>query len=230
MTEAWYAAFGLLALLTVANSVVLIAMVRQVGVLHQRMPPTGPGSVGPDSGTTFKRLELSPVPGGTMDGWATTAVTILAYITPDCGLCERIPGFLEAYTKAASPVERGLVSFVLATDAPEQEAQRFLEQQDIRVPFVRHPRLKDHYDLTGVGAPYLLALVDGRDGQGDEQLLLAGGIVNSLEQLEDLVEISLHRYSAHTADTRKVDAGEPYDAASHGDGSRVGDRLTVMGR
>ena len=219
MNEAWYAAFGLLALLTAANSVLLVAMMRQVGVLHQRVPPTGPGSVGPDAGTSFERLDLSPVAGAAMDGFGTAPVTVLAYVTPACSLCGRIPGFLEAYAGTAPPDERALVSFALATDVPEPEAQRFREQHPTQFPMLLHPRLKDHYELTGVGAPYLLALADDEDAHG-RQRLLAGGIINTLEQLEDLIGIALDHYAAHAAGDEVVLA-EGRDTVTHENGRRT---------
>lgn len=228
MAEVWFTAFGLLALLTVANSILLVAMMRQVGVLHQRVPPTGPGSVGPESGTSFKRLDLSPVPGTSMDGFGTAPVTVLAYVTPSCGLCERIPGFLEAYIAAAPAHERALISFAFATDAPEFEAIRFREQHDGGIPLVCHPRLVEHYELAGVGAPYLLALANIEGSEGGEQLLLAGGIVNTLEQLEDLIEIALHHYAAHVANYEELRANGRH-SASHEDAGPTDDRLSVNG-
>lgn len=147
-----------------------------------------------------------------MDGFGTTPVTLLAYVTPGCGLCERIPGFLEAYTATASDEDRALLSFALATDAPEPEAERFRREHHMRFPVVRHPELKHHYGLAEVGAPYLLALANGEHGS---QELLAGGIVNTLEQFEDLIEIALDHNSAHATDNEPL-------AATHG--HTVGDR------
>lgn len=194
MADAWYAAFGLLALVTVANSVLLVAMMRQVGLLHQRLPPIGPGSIGPEPGASFERLDFAGSPDNEKDETRRPPVRVLAYVTPGCSLCARIPGFLEAYSKTAPPEVRRLVSFVLATDASERDTERYREEAKIRLPILRHAQLQQHYRLTEVGAPYLLALLDG---DGDQELLLAGGIVNTLEQLEDLTDIALARRAAH---------------------------------
>lgn len=225
MSETWYAAFGLLAILTVANSVLLVATMRQVGVLHQRVPPTGPGSVGPQPGQTFEHLATSLVPGSTSDGLGTAPLTVIAYVTPGCALCERIPGFIEAVTRSAAPHERGLLSFALATDAPAPEAQEYRDRHDLQLPLVCHPDFADHYEVKGIGAPYLLALAD-LDGNGGEkrQILLAGGIVNSLEQLEDLVDMARGQYWAYLGSDGDDNVAVYFDGASD-----AAERLTVIG-
>src|SRR5213076_3421731 len=117
-------------------------------------------SVGPRPGRSFVRLDLAPVLVNSVNRFKPAPVVVLAYVTPNCGLCEPIPGFVEAYNASAPTEARSLVSFALATDAREDEAIQFAAEQDLRVPLLRHAELASHYELTKVGAPYLLALAD----------------------------------------------------------------------
>lgn len=73
MSGAWYAAFGLLALLTVANSLLLVATMRQVGVLHERVRPMAAGDAGgPRPGNVLPWLPLECLrPANMADGGGT---------------------------------------------------------------------------------------------------------------------------------------------------------------
>lgn len=230
MTDVWFAAFGLLGLLTVMNSILLVAMMRQVGVLHQRLPSFGPGAVGPEPGKYFEPLAFSPVAGARTDGFGDAAIRVLAYITPGCHVCAPIPGFLETYLAGMPGAFRPRVSAALITDAPEPEASAYRDTNELDLPFVRHAYLRDHYELTEVGAPYVLVLTDRLDGGGSEQeLLLAGGIVNTLEQLEDLMEISRERYAAYSENPEIVDKGELNGDVPEEERSALEVRKTTVG-
>src|SRR5689334_19704246 len=92
MTSTWYVAFALLTLLSVANAVVLVAALRQIGVLHQRVKPMGPGQQeGPQPGSELPFVSFEPVGRQTSSRRPGDApVTVIAYVNPGCGLCDTL--------------------------------------------------------------------------------------------------------------------------------------------
>jgi hypothetical protein len=223
LNSAWYAAFGLLALLCVANAILLVAVMRQVGIIHLRVPETLTGAVGPEPGASFRHLDLLPVPGGSADGVSNAPVTVIAYVRPDCDLCEEVPKLLETYQNTASADELALVSFVLATDASEADAERFRAQHAATLPFGRHPDLKEHYGLQAT--PYLFALARSEDGEPEQ--VLAGGVINTVDHLEDLVEAVIDQRSVEIGDARGP--GAKHDGPDRDGAGSAENQLTVIG-
>lgn len=194
MTDAWLAAFVLLVLLSVVNAVAVVAVLRQLGVIHQRIRPTGPGlGDGPTPGATYQGLELEHVAGPPASAAAEAPITIYAYVTPGCSLCDGLFEHVAAYVRQkASP----LVTFALTTDAGREEAQAYASGRPLACPLMRHPRFGSHYTIPG--SPYAIALRrDGSDG-----LMLTAGVVNTLEQFEDLVDGAL---AAHQTELPMTD-------------------------
>lgn len=190
MSEAWYAAFALLALLSIVNAFLLVAVMRQVGIIHERIPPRGPGAVGPQPGTMFEGLQwldLSPEDVEHRDA----PVSVIAYVTPGCELCGPVPGYLRAWRRAASAATRELVSVALVTDAGEHEVETLRHDGWSGLPILQHAGVRRHYGLEG--SPYVLALTTGLDGERADRLLI-GGITNTLEQLEDLIDVAVSRF------------------------------------
>lgn len=113
MGDVWYAAFALLTLLGIVNAVVLVAVMRQVGVLHQRVSPIGAGRFGgPTVGDRFPRLDFAAVGGGAPP--ELSGITVLGYVSPNCGVCELLPPIFEGYTRSRASGD----VIALATDAP----------------------------------------------------------------------------------------------------------------
>lgn len=185
MTDAWYAAFGLLALLAIGNSVLLVATMRQVGVLHERVRPMAAGDVGgPRPGNVLPWLplehlatEAAPDPGP----WRSSApLEMFAYITPGCGVCDDMLPIISAFARDRD-VEQ--LDVALVTDASRDSAANMVKAKKIGLPLLRYDDLSSHWELPG--SPYVL--VARREATGD-LVALAGGVVNSMEQLESVVD------------------------------------------
>lgn len=189
MDDVWFAAFGLLALLSVLNALMLVATMRQVGVLHQRVRPTGAGAAnGPAIGARLPALALQAV-NDRASGVPSAAktVTLLAYVAPGCSLCgELLPSF-EAFGRNAPEA----VQVLLATDAPPDKAAEYAEENDVKMPLVRADNLAREWHIPG--SPYVVAV-----RQDDSQTLrvLSAGVVNSLEQLEDVAAVAVENQAA----------------------------------
>lgn len=186
MSETWYAAFGLLTLLSLLNAFVLVATLRQIGVLHQRIRPIGPGirEEGPQPGTRLPRLSFEPVSPGASGSPYGNSISVFAYVSPGCGLCKDVPGFFRSYMKTRPP---GVdLAVALITDADEKDATAFAADH---IGSADEPALYRNPDLQGEyafpGSPYVLALDSSEEG---ELMVLSAGVVNELEQLEDLID------------------------------------------
>jgi hypothetical protein len=182
MSEAWYAAFALLALLSLANAVVLLAAMRQIGVLFQRIHPTGAlEEEGPAVFRRVPRLDLTPVAGSPALSPFSRPITVLAYVTPNCGACDLVVPLVHAFARNC---ERDVFYVALATDAAPDQASLYGMTHEVKLPFARHDFFSAEYDIKA--SPYILALARGEEDDGAHAIVVGGGIVNTLEQIEDI--------------------------------------------
>ncbi len=180
MSSTWYAAFTLLTILVLLNSVVLVATMRQVGVLHLRVRPVGHGQIeGPGVGQHLRTLPFNEVP-GVPCLVAKAPILILAYVTPGCDACDLLLPVLHGFDRSKP---HDLLDIALVTDATIDDAQFYAEKHAVKLPMLRHDDLAAHFAIPG--SPYVLAL---RRSESGKLVVLAGGVVNTMEQLEDLVD------------------------------------------
>ena len=160
---------------------VVAALVRQVGILHERVAPAGAlvGREGPRVGAPAPRLELADwsgqpiaIGGPSADGKST----LLAFIAPTCPVCATLLPVLESIERS----ERRRVRLVLASDGPRQEHETFVRAHGLaQRPYVLSADLGLAYQVGKL--PYA-ALIDA------EGVLRAKGLVNTREHVESLFE------------------------------------------
>lgn len=209
MSATWYAAFALLGLLSIANAVLLVAMMRQIGVLHQRIHPTGAlEEEGPSILRRMPKLDLQPVAGSREPTIFQRPMTLLVYVTAGCGACDALIPLVDVYSRESGSHNMDLA---LATDAPPDQASIMLREHKVQVPFVRHDLFSTEYDIKA--SPYVLGLMHVDDNQATENhtIVLGGGIVNTLEQLEDVARqvaenYGVQRGGAETTSMQRVRA------------------------
>jgi methylamine dehydrogenase accessory protein MauD len=156
------------------------ALLRQVGVLHERIAPVGALVTGtvPEVGAAAPVVaarELSGAPvelgGPSPDGRAT----LLFFLSPTCPVCKTLLPVVTRIARAESPRLR----VVLASDGPLEEHAAFARAAGIELPYVLGAALGLAYR---VGKLPWAALVDGAG------VLRAQGLVNTREHLESLFE------------------------------------------
>jgi methylamine dehydrogenase accessory protein MauD len=161
--------------------VVLLALTRQVGVLHERIAPAGALMInrGPAVGEPVAPLEVTDLQGNSLQIGAPSAdgrSTLLVFVSPTCPVCKTLLPVI----RASHGQERDWLRVVLASDGEPQEHLRFVQQQGLAgVPYVVSSRLGLGYQVNRL--PFA-ALVDGGG------VLRARGLVNSREHLESLFE------------------------------------------
>ncbi len=201
MLEALLISNVLLWLTVMALMAVVVALIRQVGVLHERVAPAGAllGRDGPRVGAAAPQLTVSDWSGTPLSIGGPQAGgvrTLLLFVSPTCPVCATIMPIAQSIARA----ER--MQLVLASDGPRAEHEAFVRT---------HPVTEHRYVLsTELGLAYQVgklpyaALIDGAG------ILRAKGLVNTREHLESLFEAmrqgveSIQDYLRRDGDARRV--------------------------
>ncbi|NQY90261.1 MAG: methylamine dehydrogenase accessory protein MauD [Deltaproteobacteria bacterium] len=165
----------------VALALVVFALSRQVGLLHERVAPAGAlaPAKGPTVGQAAPRLSLTTLDGSSLELGAPSPDgrdTLLFFLSPTCPLCRTL---LPTLLRVAAD-EDASARVVLAGDGDPDEYRRYAHDNGVSsLPLVVSTELGLAWQVSKL--PYA-ALVDG-DG-----LLRARGMVNTREHLESLFE------------------------------------------
>jgi methylamine dehydrogenase accessory protein MauD len=166
--------------LVIALVVVVIALARQVGLLHERVSPAGAlmPTTGPKVGELTNVMDLQDLNGEPVRLGGANAegrTTLVLWISPTCPVC-----------KALVPTARSLAAhehfrLVYASDGGKQESHRaYVKTLGIeKYPYVLSQALGVSYAVSKL--PF--AALIGADG-----ILKSKGLVNTREHLESLVE------------------------------------------
>ncbi len=181
MTEALVVSNLVLWILVVALAAVVLALVRQIGILHERVAPAGAllGREGPRPGerapaTLVADLAGRPVRVGGSE--ASGASTLLLFVSPTCPVCKAL---LPA-ARSLRDAEAGRLRLVFASDGPRAEQEAFVREQGLEgESYVLSTELGLLYQVGRLPHAVLL------DAQG---AVRARGLVNSREHLESLCE------------------------------------------
>lgn len=166
-------------ILLLALAVVLL--LRQVGLLHERIRPVGalvlPG--GPEAGTNAPAFTLPSIDGRqvSIGGVAERErATLLFFLSPTCPICKT----LLPVVKSIAAREGDRLAVVLASDGDEPAQQRMVRESKLeQFPLVLSTPLGLAYQVSKL--PY--AVLIGPDG-----MIAAKGLVNTREHLESLFE------------------------------------------
>jgi methylamine dehydrogenase accessory protein MauD len=168
--------------LVIFLSLLVFALARQVGVLHERVAPAGAlmPTNGPKVGEMTDVMSASDLQGDAVAiGGADSAglATLILFISPTCPVC-----------KSLVPVARSLVSYegrrmrlVFASDG---------DKIDQHVAYVSDLDIKDYPYLVSqaLGLAYAVSKLPFAVLIGSDGTLQSKGLVNSREHLESLVE------------------------------------------
>ena len=203
MVEALIVSNLALWVLVVVLAGVVLALVRQIGVLHERVSPAGAlvTGTGPRVGETAPALDVvdwsgAPLTLGGRD--PERRGTLLFFVSPSCPVCKTLLPVLERVVRSESPGLR----VVLASDGRREEHADFVERHGLAA---RHYVLSTELGLVHrVGKlPYAVLL----DADG---VVRARGLVNTREHLESLFEAqrqgieSLQEYLSRRPGERRV--------------------------
>jgi len=164
----------------IVQGLLIAALARQVGILHERIAPAGAltlhqkvevGEVA--SPMTVTTIEGAPIEIG---GKRAGRSQLLFFASPDCPVCKT----LLPVVRSASNAEADWLDVVIAGDGSKAEYQRLRDLNALeRVPLVLSEELGRAFGVSKL--PYAVLL--------DEQGRVASlGLINSREHLESLFE------------------------------------------
>ncbi len=171
----------LLWVLVCALGLVVFALTRQVGLLHERIAPVGALAVekGPGVGERIPDLPLQNLDGRPIHVTLTDGSfdrTLLFFLSPTCPVCATLLPTLQRLvgTKASG------VRLLYASDGPREEHERFCRDKGLpRSDYILSSALGMALEVSKL--PYA-CLIDA-DGT-----IRARGLVNTREHLESLFE------------------------------------------
>lgn len=168
-------------ILVVVLSGVVLALLRQVGVLHERISPAGAllGREAPRVG--------EPAPEMILEGWRGERVeiggvrpdgrdTLLFFVSPTCPVCETLVPVVESVVAAEGRATR----LIYASDGPRQEHEAFVRAHAFdRHAYVLSAELGLRFHVGKL--PYAVLI----DAAG---IVRARGLTSTREHLESLFE------------------------------------------
>jgi methylamine dehydrogenase accessory protein MauD len=161
-------------------AVLVAALARQVGILHERIAPAGALSLHQkvNVGEVPTSLELQTIAGGSIiiGGKRGSRSQLVFFAAPDCPVCKTLLPVLRSAAKA----EADWLELVLAGDGEPNAYRAMVAQHGLEeVPLVLSEALGRAYGVSKL--PYAVLL--------DESGRLASlGLINSREHLESLFE------------------------------------------
>lgn len=185
----------------IALCVALLAVIRQLGVLHERLAPVGALMLakGLKVGAPSPQIEVEDLDSRLLDLGAPRTdgrATLLMFVSPTCPVCKALLPVL----KSSAGSEREWLDIVFASDGETSAQREFVQTHRLSAfPYVVSTALGLAFQVSRL--PYA-ALIDS---QG---VLRARGIVNSREHLESLFEAkrlgfaSIQDYFEATAQNR----------------------------
>jgi methylamine dehydrogenase accessory protein MauD len=166
--------------ITVAVLGVLVAaLARQVGVLHERIAPAGALTLhqGVKVGDAAPEMHVKSLSGeAVVIGGTRGRSQLIFFLSPDCPICKTLlPVF-----KSAAAAERGWLDAILASDGDEAAHRRLMMAEGLAgFPYVLSEDLGRRFGVSKL--PY--AVLIGEDGK-----IASLGLVNTREHLESLFE------------------------------------------
>lgn len=167
--------------LVIALAVAVFALARQIGVLHDRIAPTGAlmlakgltvGEAAPIIAVTDVDGHSRQVGGPRENGRSS----LVMFVSPTCPVCKELLPVLIASARS----EQAWLDIVLASDGEGSEHALFRKRHGLsHLPYVLSPPLGIAYQVNRL--PYAV-LIDQRG------LVVARGLINSREHLESLFE------------------------------------------
>ena len=178
MNEALLVSNALLWCVVIVLALVVLALARQVGVLHERVAPAGAlmPTTGPEVGEHTEAETVLELGGSELTvGGPAEAATLVLWIAPTCPLCRSL------VPTALSMARAERLRLVFASDGDELEQHR---------AYVRDLQLQNHpYVVSAaLGMRYAVSKLPFAALIGADGVLRSKGLVNTREHLESLVE------------------------------------------
>jgi methylamine dehydrogenase accessory protein MauD len=181
VSDALLVSNALLWVAVIALALLVLALARQVGVLHERVAPVGALAMGrgPRVGEAAPAIEAPTLAGARLalgGASADARGTLLFFLSPSCPVCKALLPALHSVIVREDPTLR----LVYASDGPEPEHRAFAEAHQLDLAaYALSTELGLAHHVAKL--PYAVLI----DAAG---VIRAQGLVSSREHLESLFE------------------------------------------
>ncbi|WP_342805107.1 redoxin domain-containing protein [Alteromonas sp. M12] len=168
-------------IIVILQSIVIFALIRQVGVLFERVAPAGALAINQtlEVGAPAPNLSLQTLSSALVDvGGKSPSYKsqLLFFVSPDCPVCKSLLPAL----KSAAKSEKSWIDLILASDGKQQDHAGFVKQYGLSdYPYIVSELLGKSYGVAKL--PYAVVI----DELGN---VASMGIINSREHLDSLFE------------------------------------------
>ena len=169
-------------IVVIVLALVVLALARQVGILHERVAPAGAlmPTNGPKVGELTEAMSIADINGQavTVGGPSEDHMnTLVMFISPTCPVCKS----LVPTAKSLASAEKNRLNLVFASDGDKLEQhQAYARDLSLdKYPYVLSQKLGMSFEVSKL--PF--AALIGADGT-----LQSKGLVNTREHLESLIE------------------------------------------
>ena len=209
MTAADQALIGaviVLWIMVVALSLVVYALMRQIGVLHERVFPAGAlmTTAGPVVGEPVAELDLPAWSGNELHIGGVDArgiSTLILFVSPACPVCKTLLPYLDSVEREEA--RENPLRIVLASDGERKDHEIFVEKYAIDV---------ERYVLSqSLGLAFMVEKLPFAVLIDERGILRAKGLVNSREHLESLFEA--RKMGVSSLQDYFANEGVPYEVA-----------------
>lgn len=181
MTTGLLASNIVLWILVAGLALTVLALARQIGVLHERIAPAGALMVsgGPKVGEQAPVLDVTDIDGDDVSIGAAREddkSTLIFFLSPNCPVCKTLLPILKSSRKS----EGDWLDIVLASDGEVAEQKKFIDEA--KLGDFRY-LLSSNLGLTYQVGKLPFAILLDRDG-----IIRSKGLVNSREHIESLFE------------------------------------------
>lgn len=179
--------------------IAVVALARQIGVLHERIAPMGAlvTDNGPKVGDAAPHVHATTLTGSPLafgPGHRSERMTLLLFVAPSCPICKKIIPL----AKAVAAREQLDLVFIGDGDVDEQRAM-VTRYKLTAYPFANSPETGLAFHIGKLPSAVLLK----RDGT-----IAAKGLVNSREHLESLIVADETGFKSAQAYLRSVQTAE----------------------
>jgi len=194
-------------ILVIILSLVVFALMRQIGVLHERVFPAGAlmTATGPKVGEaapvhTLQSLAATEIQIGGVNNEGLS--TLLLFVSPTCPVCKTLLPIVKSVIAAEKKSARVLLASDAASSDEHKQHEQFIREQQLPAQCYV---LSRSLGLSFVVEKLPFAVLIDKDG-----VLRAKGIVNSREHLESLFEAqakgvaSIQEYLLHERSNEQV--------------------------
>lgn len=165
--------------LTLAMTTIFLA--RQLGVLSRQLGPVGAmmANPGPDLNTAVEEITLRDLDGSAIAlGGPHTKSRLIVFVSPGCPSCEDVATALRSVHRS----ERRSLDVIIVGSGTESLVHEEFRKRHLleAVPYIMSSEFRDRMNIAAV--PYALLL-------DQEGILRSKGLVNSLSQVESLLNV-----------------------------------------